>query len=520
MTRLRQAIILLLLLGTLVHCATDPQPDAEDFAVQEDTDSALAVALGASGRVDDVFTQVFLYTRIAEAYNEVGLLLPAANVLERATRVARREELGAARAEILVQVALRYRALDRIDRSRELLREALSLSREIEDEATRVVVLQEVINASFTAGEELFDVLVEALDQVYILGDLRARLGLLLDVARQYQESGLGRQVNVLLQQAISAAAAVDNPWDKASAYSGIARRFSVAGDGEQAELYVQRSLSEIEQIEVLTRSQAEAAQLLRISDNFAAIERFDEAERVLSTIEFAVLRARGLSELGSTYLEADRDEDAERVFDEAVNLVATEGADEQFADVVSDIAERLSRAGREDEALANAEVANFVATELEDSFTRGEILRRNARVFVNVDRLDFAVETVEEIADRGEAARIYITLAEELLDRGRAEDALNFVEPASIAAGEARSNTDAVFRDLSALYARIGRYDEAIEAIARISTAFAQSNALVELGRYSLLAGGLDGEETGRLSELAENLAGEPGRIPPLSSQ
>lgn len=519
MARLLHAILLPLLILAFAQCATGPEPVPQDVTVEGDPDSALAVALRAAGRVDDIFTQAFLYTQIANAYNDAGLLLPASNVLDRSLDIAEREDVGAARAEILVQVAGQYRALDRINRTRELLREALSLTRTIEDESVRVLVLQQIISEAFRADEELFDVLVETLDHVYVVEHLPSRVDLLVDVARQYQESGLGQQVNTLVQQAIAAATGITNPWQKAAAYSTIARRLYVAGNQTQADLYVSRSLQEIEGVQVLTRSPGEAVELLAIADDFAAIGRFEEAETVLETVEFTSIRARGLSELGSRYLAQDMPEEADRVFDEAVNIVALEGTDAQFADIVSEIANRFALAGRPADALSNAEVALVLVAEVDDEFTRTQVLSRLAEVFVSIERLDLAVEAVEELDSRAEAATLYASLSRELLSVTQVDDALRFIRPALTAAEEAEGNTDAIYRDIASLLSQLGRFDDAITVIDRISTAFAQGQALVELGRYSLIAGGLPDEQQARLNTLASQLAGEPGRIAPAAA-
>lgn len=516
MARLLHAILLPLLIVALVQCATGPEPVPQDVTVEGDPDSALAVALRAAGRVDDIFTQAFLYTRIADAYNEAGLLLPAANVLERSLEISQREDVGAARAEILVQVAAQYRALDRVNRSRELLQDALSLTGTIDNESVRVVVLQQIITGAFSADEELFDVLVQALDHVYVVQDLRSRVDLLIDVARQYQESGLGQQVNTLVQQSIAAATGIANPWQKAAAYAAIARRFHVSGNESQRDLYVARSLREIQGVQVLTRSPGEAAELLSISEDLAAIGKFGEAEGVLATLEFPSIRARGLSELGSRYLALGEPEEADRVFDEAVNIIALEGTDAQFADIVSEIAGRLAAESRTADALSNAEIALVLIRNVDDEFTRTQVLSRLAEVFVRIERLDLAVESVEQLDSRAEAATLYASLARELLAVNRLDDAVRFIRPAVTAAEEAAGNTDAIYRDIASILARLGRFDDAITIIDRISTAFAQGQALVELGRYSLLAGGLSADERERLNELATRLSGEPGRIAP----
>lgn len=518
MARLRHAILLLLPIVVFVQCATGPDPEPQAVTVEGDPNSALAVALRAAGRVDDVFTQAFLYTRIADAYNEAGLPLPAVNVLERSLRISQREDVGAARAEILVQVAAEYRALDRTDRSRELLEEALALTRTIDDESTRIIVLQQIVSGAFGADEELFDVLVQTLDHVYVVEDLAARVDLLVDVARRYQESGLGQQVNTLVQQAIAAATGISNPWQKAAAYAAIARRFHVSGNESQRDLYVERSLREVQGVQVLTRSRGEAAELLTIANDFAAIGKFGEAERVLETIEFPSIRARGLSELGSHYLAMEEAEEADRVFDEAANTVALDGSDAQFADIVSDIANRFALASRATDALSNAEVALVLSRDVEDEFTRSQVVARVAEVFVRIDRLDLAVESVEELDSRYEAATLYASLSRELLAVNRVDDALRFIRPAVTAAEETDRNTDAIYRDIASILSRLGRFDDAITLIDRVSTAFAQGQALVELGRYSLIAGGLPPDEQERLDALATRLSGEPGRIAPAA--
>ncbi|MFP4510631.1 MAG: tetratricopeptide repeat protein [Spirochaetaceae bacterium] len=499
------AISLVLLLSS---CATGGESQAASVTVEGDPDSALAFSLQTAAAVPDVFTRSLLYTRIAEAYIEVGLILPATSVLERAVRLADTEVTGEARAEVFAQLAFPFISLGRMERARTLLNRALEES-EGARETVRGVVLQEVINASFIAGEELFDVLVRAVDQVYIISDLPSRVSLLTDIARQYQDSGLGQQVNTLVQQALSAVGGMRNPLQRAQGFAAVARRFHVAGNTEQAALHVSRALREIENAQALGRSQDDAAILLQVSADFSGMGRLEEAEQVVETIDFPGLYARGLAELGSRYLDSDQPAEAQRLFDAAVNFLALDGNDAQLADVITDVAERLLEAGQNTTAEQNAEVALLVIRDVDDEFTRSDVLRRLGRLFVRAGRTDLALEAADALPDRAQEARLLIAIALESLNREEAAEAFAIASDAQSAGLLAEYQTDEISAELVELFARLGLYEEAIEQLDQIVSPLVFGQALVEIGRYSLRAGGLTEEETVMLQAMVADISG-----------
>ncbi len=495
--------VLASLVVLFTSCATVRQTQPAPVTVEGDSDSALAVSLQIASIVPDVFTQALLYTRIAEAYIDVGLILPATSVLERAVRLAEAEEVGVARAEVFVQLAFPFIDLGRIERARTLLDRALRES-ESASESIRTVVLQEVINASFIAGEELFDVLVRAVDQVYILQDLPSRASLLTDIARQYQASGLGQQVNTLVQQAITAVGGIRNPWLRAEGYTAVARRFHVAGNESDAATYVARALREIDNVRVLTRSPADAAVLLRVAEDLSGMSRLAAAEQVIETIEFPGIYARGFAELGSRFLERNEPDEAERVFDLAINLIAFEGTDAQLADVITDVAERLLAAGQDATAEQNAEVALLVVRDVDDEFTRSDVLRRLGRLFVRAGRVDLAREAADALPDATQRARLLVAIALESLDLEETTEAFAIAEQARVAGLQADYQIDEVTGELVELLSRLGLYEQAIALLDQIISPVAFGQALVDLGRYSLRAGGLTGAETEMLRNRA----------------
>ena len=504
----RSSIILLIVSSVLLlsACATGRQASPAPVTVEGDPDSALAYSLQTAAVVPDVFSRSLLYSRIADAYIDVGLILPATSVLERAVRLADTEDTGAARAEIFAQLAFPFIRLGRIERARTLLTRALTES-DGASETIRTIVLQEVINASFIAGEELFDVLVQAVDQVYILQDLPSRVSLLTDVARQYQESGLGQQVNTLVQQALSAVGGIRNPWQRAQGYAAVARRFFVAGNEAQAEVFVGRSLREISNVRVLTRTPGDAAILLQVAADLAGMGRFAEAEEVIETIEFPGIYARGLAELGSRLLEAGEPAEAERVFDTAINVIAFDGTEAQLADVITDVAERLFNAGQNATAEQNAEVALLVVLDVEDEFTRSDVLRRLGRLFVRAGRVDLALEAAGALPDPAQEARLLVAIALESLNREDTDTAFAIAEQASEAASGAFFQVDEVTGELVELLSRLGQYEDAILQLERMTSPLAFGQALVEIGRYSLRAGGLNPAELSLLRSQVSRL-------------
>jgi len=521
----------------LTGCPTTPDVEPDPvLTVADDPGSSLAVALAVTQTEDDILSRSYLYTRIAEAYRETGNELAATQVLARITAIATEDRAGVARAEILAQTAAEYLRLDMVDEARRLIVEALHESRSLDDDFRSAVALQETINAVFVVEEELFDLLEEAVNQVYVVEDLVVRVDLLVDVARQYHDSGLGQQVDVLLQQAISAAVGIDSPWDRAAAYSGISLRSYRAGQQGQAETFAERALREIHEVEVVLRGPTEAARLLTVADDLYHVGYEDEAEEIiLQEIEFPTVRIRGLLDQAWRRYESGAEDRALELLDAAMETAAETGSSLVIARAAAGVAERLVEFGEPQRAERNANAVRGLIEDVDDPTDRAELVEQLGGVYIRLHDMEAASTLADVVDNPGLRARVYAGFAEQAALAGSRDAAIRFIVGAAEIAGypgaaaghlgdqdeerlegggvneagaELEGADDTVNGEIARVAARMGEFRLALSIAARIDSPYAQAQALVAVGEYASAAGGLDRESRALLEEIRRDVA------------
>jgi tetratricopeptide (TPR) repeat protein len=447
-----------------------------------------------------------VYTRIAEAFAYRGRVSDALLVLDQATRIAQGVGLENGRAEVLTELAVQFIQIDEIDRAENLLTQAVQVAGSIESEFARGNSLEAIIIASFRGGEELFEVLRTALDQVYIIQDVGVRASLLLETARRYQESGIGQTVNTLVQQSISAATAVENPWQKAALYSEAARRFSIAGQDQESARFLQRAVREIDRVEVITRAEEDALSLVRVSRNLAALGSFDEAIRIAEQIEFPRIRAQALLSVADAYVREDRLAEASVVVSLAANL-AEQNAGFVRADILAQSALRYDRLGDSSLALFYVDDVLTATTAFENDYEVAEIGRTLAPLLYENERLRDLVALAGEMEDSYIRASSAIDIASEFLTADAQQPSLSVAGFAANEAAQATYLRDNLYSDLSAFYAQVPRVEQALTSIAEIDGPYSAGLALASLGRFVEEAGGLDEGQMTAVGDIARSI-------------
>lgn len=503
--RSRRTAPLLLALALLVGCAGTPTRGPEDPARFAPALGPLPYAVAAADSLEDPFSQVFVYTTIAEAYTEVGLNEEAVRVLDRALEQSALLPAQAGQTEVLVEIAAGYFRAGRIDEGLPLLERALGEALAIEDDFSRGLVIQGIIDASFVGGEDAFPVLRDAILSVYVLQDLWTRVSILVDVARQYQESGIGRGVSNLLQQALPAATGLENPWQKAAAFSDIAARYHRAEEEQQAVQQARRAVREIDSVTVITRTEEDARHLLTVAENLSLLGLFDEAVAVVQTIEFPYLRAEGLAAVGRRRLSVGLTNSGLLLLAAATNQLSRERSEYRRADTYAAIAQTYLEAGNRQLALVNATTAFEMAGRMDDVYERSEVLTKVARIYIGIGDAATAVAVMGGIEDGYIRASNLSLIAGDLRESPGQETVVTGLYEAGLrSADQAEYLQDGLYASLAEGFAAVGAFQRALDAVERIEDGFSLSLALAGIGRH--LAPGTETQIMESMAELLRN--------------
>ncbi len=473
----------------LAGCPTIPDGDIDqgpELPPVSPDRGALPYAVAAADAVGDPFSQAFVYTSIAEAYIESGLPEQAALVLRRAFSRVSALPNQPGRTEVLVELATGYFRADRADMAVPILENALAAAQGIDDDFSRGLLIQGIIEAAFLGGDAAADVLRDAVLSVYVIQDLWTRVSILVDVARRYQESGLGRGVSNLLQQALPAATGLENPWQKAAAFSEIAGRYAGAGERDQALQQARRAVREINSVTVVTRTEEDARHLLTVGNNLVALGLFDEAVSVVQTIEFPYLRAGGLAEIGRRQIEADLLSSGNLLLAAATNLLVREPSLYRRALGQADLSVDYLEVGNRQLALVNATSALELASQIEDQYERSEVLTQVARVYIRIGDTPTAVSVMGGIEDGYIRSSSLASIAQSLTSEVEYHNiAPTLYEAGLRSADQAEYLQDGLYATIAEGFASAAAPARAVEAATRIRDLYSLSVALAGIGRY-----------------------------------
>lgn len=441
----------------------------------------------AAEAIQDVFSRLFVYTTIADGYTRAERFDDAVVVLNRALRYIPQTPLDSQRAEVLSEIARQFVRADNVDAARVQLTRALSIAQEIDEERRRGLVLQTIVDVCFEGGEAFFDILREAIEAVYIIEDVSVRSGVLIEAARQYQETGIGQSVEALVQQSIPAASSIENPWLKAERYTEIALRYFVAQEREQAEEFASRAVEEIESVTVVSRTFDDTIRLLTVSRNLARIGRFDDAIAVALTIELPHLRARAFVQIADLYARAGATQAARALLDSAVQAIEVELETFQLAESYAEIAAEYARLNDRTLSLLNADFALELAPEIEDPYQRSAVIERVVDVYLSVEDFDRAREALALVDDPYIQASVMVDTAAALVQGNQADVARVILDLAEDTAGRATYLRDELYRNLALAYLELDDVERSLMMAAEIEDGYAVALALAQIGQSVL---------------------------------
>ncbi len=512
-----RSLLISCLLSVVLACASAPAPARSDipafrFRGFGDRSSSLYLSLQAAEQIDDLFSRLALYNRVAEAYSLAGYWEESLAVLEHLERTA--EALGSAeaRADIKIEMARRYIANDEIETANDLLESALRLAGELNSDWNRGVIIERVIDASFEAGEDSFAVLQSAVNRTLVIDDLWTRVSILTNTARRYQRAGLGQSVNAMVQQALPAAGSLENPWQRALAFTEIALISRSGGGGERnAGSNVRRAIAELEAVEVLALSEDDARLLLRVASNLSELERHDEAVAALRQIPFNHLHARGLAEVGSAYARQGSRSSAFVLFSQAVREGEQSADAFRRAEVYAEVARRYLEIGEGQLAALNADFARTTAAELEDEYQKAAVFEQIIRVYIAESEIELVSELGEQLSDPFLRAGMLIAIAQQLYTANLRAEAVDTLERALAAAEESEFLRDTLLRRVATAFGEMEQLERGFEIVEQLESAHDIARALADLG--AIAAGSRDG----RLPRDTESLRRIEARISEL---
>lgn len=438
----------------------------------------------AAEGIEDVFSRLFVYTTVADGYIRAGEPTEAGVVLDRALRYIPRTPAESERAEVLAEIARQLMRADNTDAANAQLRRAHEIARSIEEEWRRGLVLQTIIDVCFEGGEESFEILRQAIESVYIIEDVSVRSGVLVEAARQYQESGIGQSVETLLQQSIPAASSIENPWLKAERYTEIAIRYFVAQDRQEAERFADRAVEEIDSVTVVSRVFDDTVRLLSISRNLARMGRFADAVSVSLTIELPHLRARALVQIADLYAREGATSTARALLDQAVGVIEVELETYLLAESYAEIAAEYARLGEETLSLLNADFALELTPEIADPYQRSAVIERVIDAYLTVEDYERAREALSLVDDPYIQASVMVDTATGLAQRGETSTARAILVLAEETAGRVTYLRDEVYRNLATAYLEVGDAERSLDVAAEINDSYALALALAQIGR------------------------------------
>ncbi len=483
-----RSLIVSLLVSMALACATAPAEAPGElpsfrFRGFGDDESSLYLSLRAADHVDDTFARLAVYSRVAEGYSLAGRWDESLAVLEHLDRSARVVGSADARAEIQIDMARRYLANDEVEIANELLDAALRVSDDIESDWNRGVIIEGIIEACFEGGEETFAVLQRAVNRTLVIDDLWTRVSILTNTARRYQRAGLGQSVNAMVQQTIPAAGSLENPWQRALAFTEIALISRETGDQRTAATNTRRAISELEAIEVLALSEDDARLLIRVAANLAELDRHDDAVAALQQIPFHHLHAQGLAEVGSVYARQGSRSSAFVTLSQAVREGEQSPDPFRRAEVYADVATRYLAIGELQLAALNADFARSAAAELEDEYQRSAVYERILRVYIEEGEVELVRELAENLEEHYLRSELLISAAQQLAAADRNAQAVESLERALTAAGASDFLQDTLLRRVATAFAEIGDTRRGLEVVQRIESAHGISRALADIG-------------------------------------
>ncbi|MCL1818541.1 MAG: hypothetical protein FWG35_06385, partial [Spirochaetaceae bacterium] len=348
---------------------------------------------------------------------------------------------------------------------------------QLRNDMRKTLLFEEIIDICFAGGESFLPLMRQTLNAVLILDDSGMKTELLVKSAARFLRQGLVKDSQDLLQLALSQIGSMDNPWDKAEIYSRIGLVYQGLRNERRTREYAQRAAAEIDEVQVIVRTQEDAAKVGLVAENIQRLGFPQEALHMVSTIEYPWIAAETLCRMG---LSSKNDALLDRAYETASSI--------------SNDARRVSTLFQLDFLMAEAQrirdvEGSLVLREAElslipalavDSYTS-----RLARLYLAAGNPSAAVETSGRLRDAYSHSAILLSAALLYLEAGKPEAAEELREESRLLAAAAGQSRSRILLDVCEAYLAAADIHRAIASAAEITDTYSFASAAANLARY-----------------------------------
>ena len=442
----------------------------------------LVTALRAADRVRDDALRFSLLDRIFRIAVDAGLKREAREILGLADAVLKRNAGREWYEEYGIVAAKRRLDLDEPGEALRRLSESLGRIRTFPEERRKKFLLAEIIDACLLGGEPFQPLLRDVIDTVLVMDSPEAKTELLSESARRLCGLGLIKDTQELLQLTLSQVGSVGSPWDKALVYSRVSLVYRALKNEVRVREYASRAAAEIESVQVVSRTDREAAVVGKAAETLAGLGLFPEALRVADTIEYPWILAETLCRMGL----AGRDGLIDRAF-AAAAAIADEG---RRLSTLFQLDLLLVEAGRAADIAGNLPLREAELASARSLSAADGLVSRLARLYLETGDTDAALVQARSLRDGYNRASALIGIARVMGEKGRAAEAYAILdECAALAKGQNRSR-DRLFQDIAGAYLDAGDFPRAAAAAMEIAEPYPFAVTVAETARSLLRSG------------------------------
>lgn len=480
------AITLALGLLLLATCATTPGLEGFNLRSVGGTDTLGGTAVVLTAELPEPGLRLQRLGEIGTAYLYSGREDEALEIFD----FIRDADTQAAQpwptAQALLSAGSGYARLGEIDAAAAVLDGAREQASGIAAESARAAVLEAIIDAALIPSPSLTQVLQATIQEGYIIQDFALRVSFLLDVVERYRQARLPGDVGTLIQQALPAASSIPDPWERALAFSRIARARR-GPEGEPTEISTEtlnRALGIISEAPPMENA-TQALAGRRLAGVLASMDAQIEAMNLIDDIPLDHFQALAYVDLARSYFAEDL---------RAVGfLMLTRGA--RSAGRATTPARRaeshiaVARGYEEiDEgalALFQLEQGRSNALEAESADRKVALLSEIVGIYLEQDRGDLIQTTVDALPGGIVPARLQIHLAEMHLQAGSRAEAANAYTRALPEFQGAPELADDFALRVVRVATRLGESGTAVELAASLGDPMLRIRALTEILRW-----------------------------------
>ncbi|MDR1317688.1 MAG: hypothetical protein LBK13_12530 [Spirochaetales bacterium] len=473
-----------LLLAAFIFTNCESSPETKSLPPPPHTNGAirsdyLVLALRAADRVPDAVQKFFLYDRILETATRAGLSTDASVLLayiSELLEVYRHEEWF---EEYSTALTRRYINLALNRRASELLQEKLVRISGLQNDLRKRLLFEEIIDICLSGDESFLPLLRQTIDAALVLDDPGVKTEILIESAVRFLRRGLFKDSLELLQLTLSQVGSLESPWDQAQIYSRIALVYQAMKNERRAREYSNRAVAEIDAMQVIIRTQEEAAKVGLTAENLLRLTSAETALRIAMTIEYPWILAETLCRM-AVFSKDDGLLDQSYETAAAISNNARRVSTLFQLDFIMAEAKRIPEVKR-NLPLRDTELAAIPSLAV-DSYTS-----RLARLYLAVRDSASAVKTAARIRDAYSKTGVIIAAARLQFENGRTQEGFALLDESFFLATNAGQARDRIFQDICAAYLSAGDPEKAVSTATGIRDPYAFAATTIDVIRYFL---------------------------------